>query len=150
MSVEFTQAQVRKVLGLAPETFRHWRKVLPPLAKRARRQALTHGDILSLAAIQVLVREVGVSSSALSTHSEAIFEFCNSHPWPELARSRVQISKAGVELVSQRAPIPVGKLSILVLHLAPLVNDLSQKLLGKEAVQPELKFPLAAVRSQRR
>lgn len=150
MSVEFTQAQVRKVLGLAPETFRHWRKVLPPLAKRARRQTLTHGDILALAAIQVLVREVGVSSSALASHSEAIFKYCNSSPWPALARSRVQISKTGAELVSQRAPIPTGKLSILILHLAPLVDDLSHQLLGKETLQPELRFPLSAVRSQRR
>jgi len=150
MSVEFTQAQVRKVLGIAPETFRHWQRVLPPLRKRARRQPLAHGDILALETVRVLVREVGVNSSAVALHSEAIFNYCNSNSWPALAQSRIQLTESGTDLVSQRAPLPTGKRLIVILQLAPLVDELSQRLLGNPSHQPELKFPLVAVRSGRR
>jgi hypothetical protein len=150
MLVRFTQAQVRKILDLPPETFRHWRKVLPPLANRARRTPFSHGDLVALAAIRELVRGTGVNSSALAPYAGAIFTLCNDRPWPALARCRLQINGNVADLVSIRAALPMSRRPIVLLSLGPLVGELGQSLLGTESSQRELKFPLTAVRRQRR
>src|SRR6266849_7762814 len=91
VAVTFTQAQVLKVLDLSPEAVRHWRRVLPALARRPRRAAFSHGDLVAMAVISELVGRAGIHVSALGPVSESIFRNCNRKPWLALTRSRIQI-----------------------------------------------------------
>lgn len=150
MLVSFTQAQVRKVLNIPPETMRHWRKVLPPLAVRPRRATFSHGDIVALAAVRELVRSTGVNSSALAPCAGSIFALCNEKPWHALAQYRLQIEGAVAELVPVRSVPTLKRAPVVMLPLSPLIEELGQGLLGNEAIQPELKFPLTALRRHKR
>ena len=150
MAVKFTQEQVREVLDLSPETIRHWRKVLPPLAERPRGQLLSYGDILALAAIKSFVHQMGVPSSSLGPPANDIFQICSKSAWPALAQCRLELSEGNAQLVESRASLRVSQNPILIVHLGPLIAKLSQQLFGGATLQPELKFPLAAVRSHRR
>jgi hypothetical protein len=150
MPLRFTQAQVRKVLNLPPETMRHWRKVLPPLASRARRAPFSHGDIVALSAIRELVRSVGVNSSALAPCAASIFALCNDKPWHALAQCRLQIEGTAAQLIPLRSAPALKRHPLVMIPLSPLIEELSRDLSTRERAQPELKFPLATVRRVRR
>ena len=62
--VRFSQIQVREILGLEPETVRHWRKCLPPLKAKPRRAAYGRADLLALA----VVGEFGYMTWASQCH----------------------------------------------------------------------------------
>lgn len=150
MPIHFTQSQVRKVLNLQPETMRHWRKVLPPLARRTRRAPFTQGDMVALAAIKELVRTAGVNSSTLAPCAASIFTLCNGKPWHALAQYRLQIEGASVQLLPLRTFPALSKSPLILLLLGPIIEELRQGLLGDEGDQSELKFPLAVLRRQKR
>jgi hypothetical protein len=150
MSVEFTQSQVRNVVRIPPETMRHWRKVLPPLARRARRASFSHGDIVALAVVRELVRNAGISSSALAACADSIFSICNGRPWHSLAQCRLQIERKTAELVPIRSAPVLKKNPVVMLPLGPLIEELGQDLLGGERKQSELMFPPTILRKQRR
>ena len=150
MPVRFTQNQVRKAVNLPPETMRHWRKVLPPLMSRPRRAPFSHGDVVALAAIRELVRGLGVNSSSLAPCAASIFRLCNDKPWHALAQSRLQIEGAAAQLVPLRSTPTLKRSPVVMLPLGPLIEGLSQGLSTRELEQPELKFPLTAVRRLRR
>lgn len=140
--VQFTQAQARKVLDLPEETVRHWRKVLPPLAQRPRRTPLSHGDLVALAAIRELVRKYRMNVSALAPVAEAIFTCCNSRPWPALATCRLQIDGLRAELRPVKSVPALKSGTVILIPLAPLIDELGQGLLGAERDQSDLRFPL--------
>jgi hypothetical protein len=150
MSVEFTQSQVRKVVSIPPETMRHWRKVLPPLAKRPRRTPFSHGDIVALAVVRELVRSAGIGSSALAACAESIFALCNGKPWHALAQCRLQIEGATAELAPVRSAPMLKRGPVVMLPLSPLIEELGRGLLGGERKQSELRFPPTVLRKQRR
>jgi hypothetical protein len=150
MPAHLTQVQVRKVLNLPTETMRHWRKVLPPLARRARRAPFSHGDLVALAAIRELVRSVGLNSSALAPCSGSIFSLCNEKPWPALAQCRLEIEGQTASLTHARASYGVRRKPVVLLPLGPLIEALGKDLPRREAAQAELRFPPTALRRQRR
>lgn len=150
MPASFTQVQVRNVLHLPPETMRHWRKVLPPLLRRARRTPFSQGDLVALAVIRELVRTLGLNSSALAPCAAAIFSLCNEKSWPALAQCRLEIEGPTVSLAHVRSPEMVRRIPIILLPLGPLVEGLSKELPGVETAQSELRFPPTALRRQRR
>jgi len=140
--VQFTQAQARKVLDLPEETVRHWRKVLPPLAQRPRRTPLSHGDLVALAVIRLLVRSYGMNVSALAPIADGIFACCDSRPWPALTNCRLQIDGVRAELRPLKSVPTLKSGAVILIPLAPLIDELGQGLLGAERDQTDLRFPL--------
>jgi hypothetical protein len=140
--VNFTQAQVRKVLNLSPETVRHWRRVLPALARRPRRAAFSHGDLVAMAVVSELVGRVGIKVSALAPVSEAIFKSCNRKPWLALAQSRIQIELGFVAICPNRTAPSLKDGPFIAIPLGPLIDRLGRGLLGAARVPSQLLFPL--------
>lgn len=150
MPATFTQVQVRKVLDLLPETIRHWRKVLPPLSRRPRRVRFSQGDLVALAVVRELVRNLGLNSSALAPSATAIFSLCNEKPWPALAQCRLEIEGQTASLAHARSPEMARRNPVILVPLRPLVEGLSRELSVRETAQSELRFPPTALRRQRR
>ena len=150
MSVQLTQARVREILVIPPETMRHWRKVLPCLAQRRRHSKMSAGDLVALAVIRDLVRAVGISSSTIAPYSESLFAACNSAPWHLLAQMRVQVEGSLAKLVPMRSTAPIAKGPVIVVRLDHVVDELVRKLGGRSAEQIELNFPLTSVSGRKR
>jgi hypothetical protein len=150
MPASLTQVQVRKILNLPPETMRHWRKVLPPLARRARRAPFSYGDLVALAAIRELVRSVGMNSSALAPSAAAIFFLCNEKSWPALAQRRLEIGGRAATLAHARESHAGRRNPVVVLPLGPLIEALNKELPHADNPQSELRFPPTVQRRQRR
>jgi hypothetical protein len=140
--VNFTQAQVRKFVNLSPETVRHWRRVLPALARRPKRATFSHGDLVAMAVISELVERLGIKVSALVPVSEDIFKTCNSKPWLALTQSRIQIEPSSVAICSIKTPPSLNDGPIITIPLGPLIESLGRGLLGTERAQSQLRFPL--------
>src|SRR5262249_18787662 len=128
---------------------RHWRKVLPPLA-RPRRARFSQGDLVALAAIRELVRGAGIAISAIVPCSTKIFSLCNDKSWPALAQFRLQIEGQSAQLVLVRSAPALKRSPVILLSLGPLIEELARKLSITLPAQSELRFPLTALRRQRR
>jgi hypothetical protein len=149
MSRDFTQAEVRDLLAIAPETMRHWRKVFPPLRDRPRRTKFSAGDLIALGAIRELVRKAGINSSSLAPCAATIFELCNSQAWHSLARLKLQVEGADASIVPERAAAFPSSGPVVWMPLRSLVEELADRLGGEAVAQSELKFPLISVRKRR-
>lgn len=148
-----TPAQLRDALQLPPETYRHWRRALPPLGtQRARRTCFTTGDLLALAITKALVDESGVRVGALGPVADRLFELCNQNGWTVMERAAVVIDlgTASAELSSE---VNVHRLQTPI-HVVPcrrLIEELRLRLLNEQPqdVQQLLAFPPTAVSSAR-
>ena len=79
--MRFSQAQIRNALGISVETFRHWKRVLPPLAEQKKYSA---GDLLAAAVFQGLTEQCGIRVGYLSEIAATIFITCNASAWASL------------------------------------------------------------------
>lgn len=80
--MKYSQAQVREILGVGPETLRHWRRVLSPLqAKAGRTPLFTFGDIVAVAVAQRAVERLGLNVGHLRGAAAALFDLCNRVEW---------------------------------------------------------------------
>jgi hypothetical protein len=76
-----------EVLGLSPDTFRHWKHALPPLGGRnGYTPCFSPGDLLAMALIRTLTEDLGIRVGKLDELSTQLFEQC-SEPWAILERS---------------------------------------------------------------
>jgi hypothetical protein len=149
VGVRFSQAQVREVLGLEPETIRHWRKALPALAGRPRKAAYEHADLLAIAIVKRLVRNLGFPISQIASIDEELFSLCRTTPWPQLSRCRLRVEVGDtIKLEPLGAPADLGTAAIVLLPLGPIIAELSSRLLGPARLQEELRFPLSAQASR--
>lgn len=115
--VQLTPGQIREVLDLSPDTFRHWKASLPPLMGRnGHRPCFSHGDLLAMALIRALTEEAGIRIGALPTVSGALFAQCNQHSWTELERSTLILQLAGerVEFLPEPHNPAVERVAIVV------------------------------------
>lgn len=148
--VRFSQIQVREILGLEPETVRHWRKCLPPLKAKPRRAAYGRADLLALAVVREFVHDLGIPVSSLTPLADDLFQLCGSRPWPYLSRCQLRLENSGLALEHADAPMSLARRPAVLVPLAPLVMRLGQALLGDDGeAQPELRFPLTAQRGGR-
>jgi hypothetical protein len=60
--MQFNQAQVRDTIGISVETFRHWKRVLPPFSERKQ---YTLGDLLAAGVLCRLTVHCGVRAGPL-------------------------------------------------------------------------------------
>jgi hypothetical protein len=83
--VQFSQGQLRDTLGISVETFRHWKRVLPPFAERKRyTRRFSVGDLLAAGVLHRLTDQCGVRVGFLPEISKAVVEICNTSPWAAL------------------------------------------------------------------
>lgn len=149
MTVQYTPGQLRKALNVSPETYRHWKKSLPPLRQYSGRSPqLTSGDLLAVAVVRVLCVDIGVRVSAIAECSDALFLLCNSSPWPVLERGKLlfDLAEARVRFHEDRvANTPDGP--YVVVPLGKVIACLRDELLtGREGeFQHSLRFPPAPI-----
>jgi DNA-binding transcriptional MerR regulator len=147
--MKLSPGQIREVLGLSQDTFRHWKKALPPLAGRnGYRPCFSPGDLLALALIRALTEDAGVQVSALHAVATGLFDYCGQHSWAELERSTLVIELAGGRfrfLTDTNIP-QLDKIGIVV-SCRPIVADLRERLLmeKEDNNQGNLRFPPTVV-----
>lgn len=83
--MQFSQNQLRDTLGISVETFRHWKRVLPPFAERKRYTSrFSTGDLLAAAVLSRLTNQCGIRVGLLPEISQAAVEICNAGSWTAL------------------------------------------------------------------
>lgn len=83
--MQFSQNQLRDTLGISVETFRHWKRVLPPFAQRQRYASrFSTGDLLAAAVLCRLTNQCGIRVGLLPEISQAAVEICNATSWATL------------------------------------------------------------------
>lgn len=151
MTVHYTPGQLRSVACIPPETYRHWKKALSPLRRdRGHSPCFTPGDLVAVAVVRTLSNELGIRVGTLAAIADALFELCNSGPWPTLERGKliIDLPQGKIEFrpeLSEKPPI--DGLTVIV-PLRPIVRQLRDQVLtaSESNDQQTLQFPLAAVR----
>ena len=150
----FTPGQLRQLLALPQETFRHWKKAIPPLADRnGYTPCFSPGDLLALALIKELVDDAGVKVSALAQITPQLFDVCNRHGWTQLERSVVVLELSTKKVfVAGDAAFPRPHSTALVLVCKPAIESLRNRLLAEDdkESQGHLAFPPVSVGTGRR
>lgn len=151
--MKFTPGQVREMLPISQDAYRHWRGALSPLRGRNGHTAcFTPGDLLAMAAVKAFTEDVGIRVGNLQPVSVDVFEHCNQHPWAALERSALifEPTLPRVSVVPEAQPQALAGLAV-VLPFRPMIVRLREYLLlNHEAPQQEmLRFPPTAVLGKR-
>jgi hypothetical protein len=153
--LNLTPGQLREILGLSEDTFRHWRRAIPPLAGRnGYRPCFTHGDLMATALVKSLVDEAGIKVGALSGIAPELFRLCQQTAWAALERTVLVIEPGKCQLslaVSSPLSSPNGPVAIHV-PCAPIVARVRARLLAEQPAEDQqpLRFPPAAIGPARR
>ena len=154
MPILYTPGQLRTALGLPQQTYRHWKKALPPLRRQGGHSpCFSAGDLLAVAVVHNLTGAFGVRVGAISSLAQALFEACNSEPWPVLERGKLVIDLANRSLqFLLESDDVVWQTTVLVIPLEPAVARLRSTLLPerrRERQQP-LRLPPTPLRSRKK
>jgi hypothetical protein len=151
--LQLTPGQLRKIVRLSKETFRHWRLVLPSLQdKKGRSPKFSPGDAVALMVLRSLTADLGAQIGSLRKISEEVFQLCNSTPWMALETGILQVgvTDAGCKLL--RTPKNVtGNEPVLLYPLRPIMEQIRDEFLRTErpASQHELRLPPTAISNRR-
>jgi hypothetical protein len=152
--MKLSPSQVREVLGLSPDTFRHWREALPPLAgRKGYRPCFTYGDLLAMAIVRALTEDAGVRIGALHAVATGLFEHCGRHSWAGVERSILVLELARIRVSFFPEPqIPQLDGIGIVVPCRPIVAELQELLHADKgkADQGNLRFPPTVVSTERR
>src|SRR6266446_6964511 len=103
--MKLSPGQVREVLGVSQEAFRHWRASLPPLAgRKGYRPCFSLGDLFAMALIRALTEDAGVRVGSLHAVAATLFEQCGRHSWAGLERSILVLELARVRVTFVNGP----------------------------------------------
>jgi hypothetical protein len=142
--MQLTPGQIRQVLGLSPDTFRHWKASLPPLTGRnGHRPCFSHGDLFAMALIRALTEDAGVRVGALQTVSAILFEQCNRQSWAGLERSVLVLELARVRADFYPEPhTPSAEYIGIIVPCRPIIAELRASLLkdAEDNDQGNLRF----------
>ncbi|MEA2859230.1 MAG: hypothetical protein QOC72_1269 [Methylobacteriaceae bacterium] len=146
--MKFTPGQVKEILSISQDTFRHWKNTFAPMAGRnGYTPCFSSGDLLTMAVIKTLTEEVGIRVGELRGIGGTLFEHC-SQPWAGLERTVLLIDplKARVTPSPEGQAITMDGLTIAV-PLRSIVAGLREHLLLEqpEASQEPLRFPPTAI-----
>ena len=148
--IQFTQEQVRTVTGIPPETLRHWRKIVPYLARRSGKAArFTFSDLVGLAVTREIIDTFGVSITTVQAGVETLFRVLAESQPSLLHRGVVIMTATTARLYRPNQAIKL-ELSVpaLVVPCRPHVERMQKCLLPGRRTdeQPGLPFLLRAVR----
>jgi hypothetical protein len=125
--VQFRQARLRGIIGISVETFRHWKRVLPPFAQPQRVMKYTLGDLLAASILYRLTDECGIRVGALPAISVTISKICASHTWAALERKSLVINMADATCRLDSADaIPSQQTVSVVCPLSPVISALRE------------------------
>jgi DNA-binding transcriptional MerR regulator len=152
--MKFTPGQIREILPISQDTFRHWKSILPPLAGRnGYTRCFSPGDLLAMAAIKMLTEDLGIRVGTLQALSTDLFDQLNRNSWTGLERSTLIVEplRGCVSTVPEAQPQIPDALAIL-LPCRPIIAGLRERLLleHEEPKQEPLRFPPTAVTGERR
>jgi len=135
----YTQSQVRVLLGVSVETFRHWREALPALRRhKGHGPTFTPGDVVALAIVSDLVRLFGVRISVLAPRMEDLFSACHGRSWLALETSTVLVGPKAIRIVSrEKKDLADADALSLVIQFSPVVDRLRSKLHATEIDEPQ-------------
>jgi hypothetical protein len=145
VTVYYTPGQLRGAMTIPQETYRHWKKALPPLRRGAGHSpCFTAGDLLAVAIVRVLTDDFAIRVGALSGIAEALFETCNVVSWPALERSKLiaDLAHGRLQIRPELENIVLER-PVLIVPLRSLVSYLRDALLtdGRADAQEMLRFP---------
>ena len=141
--MQYTVRQLRETVGLSKETYRHWKKVLKPIADRGgRAPCFNIGDLIAASVIYRLTEIGGIRVGQLSDLATIIFDLCNSTPWASLENSTLTIDLNHSKCYIQPDATSACDLA-LVCQLNPVLEALRSSLLQTKAdtQQSKLRFP---------
>ena len=145
--MQYTQGQLRQAVGLTVETYRHWKRVLPPFSSRNGPSAkFPAGDLLAVAILKRLTDVCSINVGNLSGISDELVHLCNAVSWDELEKLVLYVDLKNN--ACKTAPL-LDKISIsdalIVVPLATVVFELRTELLEMQTkyTQGQLILPIA-------
>jgi hypothetical protein len=141
----FTPGQLRNTVGLSVETFRHWKRVLPPfIDRRGRAPRFSIGDLLAASILRRLTDQCRVRVGHLTEISKEIVNLCNSISWAALENRSliVDLINGACRIAKDQRDIETADLAVLC-SLNPIMAELRDALLRsqKSPMQAHLVFP---------
>jgi hypothetical protein len=151
--VQFTPGQLREIVGISVETFRHWKRVLPSFSKRKRYvRSFTIGDLLAGGILRQLTEGCGIRIGHLTKVSDEIVRLCNAAAWASLEQKALLIDLVKGTCRLSEPSENVADDVILRCMLRPIVRDLRDALIQSQPTsnQHSLVFLPLEVESERR
>jgi hypothetical protein len=143
--------QLREIVGLSLETYRHWKRVFPGFAGRSGRAAsFSAGDLLAACILRQLTEVGGIRTGQLRDVASDLLRICNT-PWGSLEGGVLAIGLKDRSCRVVRAPWDWREAGFAVVcPLDPMLNELRGVLLGArpETGQDELILPPVGLRSK--
>ena len=132
--MEYTPGQLRDLVGLSKEAFRHWKRVLPALSTgRKHAPCFSAGDVLATTVLHRITESCGARIGRLTGVASGIFDICNRTPWDVLA-NRILVLNLSVDrcmIVAESRDIPVDD-SVVICSLASRITALQSRLLQSD------------------
>lgn len=150
--MQFTPGQLRETVGISVETFRHWKRVLPPFANRKGYvPSFTIGDLLAARVLRALTESCGIRVGHLLNASEEIFRVCNSSGWTPLESGvlAIDLIEGTCRLVKYGSPLDSADI-LLRCVMKPILRDLRESLLKFHPSADQHNLLLPPVEVQRR
>jgi hypothetical protein len=146
--MQLTPAQLRETVGISVETFRHWKRVLPPFANRKRYvPCFTVGDLLAGRILRILTEGCGVRVGHLAKVSQEIVSVCNLAPWAALEDKTLAIDLLkGSCFLLKDGQQHCGSDFFLLCDMKPLMLDLRDALLQSHPSAPQHNLFLSPVK----
>jgi hypothetical protein len=146
--MQLTPGQLRDTVRLSKETFRHWKRVLPPMkGRRGRSKAYSPGDAAALSILRVLTNDWGIQIGRLGDVSREVFRLCNETPWLALEGRTLQIDVPRSRCRLLKRPIEADE-TVLQCPLRPILRYLREEFLRTDLApaQAELRLPPVPLR----
>jgi hypothetical protein len=139
--VFFKRAQILELLGITPDTLRHWKKALPPIAEKdGRADDYTYSELVSLGIVARAVQQVGVQVSLFTPVAKELFVTVAKLLESDFTGVTLYVDARSVGLIDSR-DLPDAEAMVLV-RLQPVVDDLRSRI-GKFSAADEPQFALA-------
>jgi hypothetical protein len=142
-AIQFTQEQARAITGVSSETLRHWRKIVPYLARKSGKAArFTFPDLIGLAVTRQVVETFGVSIGTVHASIEALFRILAEMRPLALQNTVVVIGTKGVA-VHRVDEIAGSDFSgpRLMIPCDPLMEKLREYVLSDLVTDPQMNLP---------
>ena len=142
-AIQFTQEQARAITGVSSQALRHWREVVPYLAKKSGKAArFGFADLVGIAAIQQLVENIGVSVGSVQLGIESMLCILAVTRPSELQNAVIVI---GVDTAEVRRMDELSGLRqsapMLLVPCNPLLEKMRGYVLPELTINPQLNLP---------
>lgn len=141
--MRYLPAQAKETLNISEETFRHWRRALPPLkGRRGYGPCFTLAELLALKVVTAL-HGLGIQVRHLTPHAQALFDACSQGAWFGLEDKAVAFDGSSVTLVLASEDRRASEKARVLVPLRPLIGELRRALSDGEGTpaQSDIVFP---------